>query len=145
MDQNPPMTRPTMIRATSTTQKAGAHALRKLASASTASQAPSIDRLSNRAVATVATGAVTAATRPGTVIIRPDVPADTANSAAIGSNSPIGRISAVTITKIPAVMVDTASHGRRAAPDAVLGSRSKLLVCRVIRHLHLGTRRISSP
>lgn len=67
-------------------------------------------RRSIRPVATVATGAATAATRPGMVIISPAMPSETVKSAPIEVSRPIGRISVVTMAKMPIVTETTASQ-----------------------------------
>lgn len=66
-------------------------------------KAASIRRRSTRAVATVTKGAETAARSPGTVIIRPAVPSETAKSDPIDVSRPMGRISVVTIAKMPSM------------------------------------------
>ena len=73
-------------------------------------QAHSIDRRSIRAVATVTVGAATAARYPGMVIINPAVPSETVKPEPMDVSSPIGRISVVTIEKIPIVTESTAAQ-----------------------------------
>ena len=84
----------------------------KLDAARTAIHVQSMTRRSIRAVHTVMTGAATAATRPGSVIISPAVPSETVNVDAIGISSPMGRISAVTMTKMPSMTENTHRHAR---------------------------------
>lgn len=58
----------------------------------------------------VTVGAATAAKHPGMVIINPAVPSDTVKPGPMEVSSPIGRISVVTIEKIPIVTESTAAQ-----------------------------------
>jgi hypothetical protein len=132
IDQKPPMTTPTRNRAASSTQNAGATAARKPATASRTIRPPSTHRRSIRPAATVTTGAATAATNPGTVMVQPAVPAETPNPVAIGVSSPIGRISVVTMAKIPTVTAKTAGHrddGAFMGPSEPAAGRAVRPVC----------------
>ena len=62
----------------------------------------------------------TAATRPGSVIVSPAVPSEMANVVAIGISNPIGRISAVTMTKMPIMTETTPSHDLSDVRDSTL-------------------------
>jgi hypothetical protein len=61
-------------------------------------------------VATVTSGAAIAARKPGMVIISPAIPSETVKLDPIEVSKPIGRISVVTMTKIPSITETTASH-----------------------------------
>ncbi|MGW2270242.1 hypothetical protein [Streptomyces yangpuensis] len=61
-------------------------------------------------MATVTKGAETAARNPGMVIMRPAVPSEMVKLDPIEVSRPIGRISAVTIEKIPSITEMTASQ-----------------------------------
>ncbi|MEU5066100.1 hypothetical protein AB0G95_18950 [Streptomyces virginiae] len=65
-------------------------------------------------MATVTKGAETAARNPGMVIMRPAIPSDMVKLDPIEVSRPIGRISAVTIEKIPNITEITASQETKA-------------------------------
>lgn len=71
-----------------------------------------------RPVATVTRGAEMAARNPGMVIISPAMPSEMVKLDPIEVSRPIGRISVVTMTKIPNITETTANH-------AVNGDRAR--------------------
>src|SRR5690606_272714 len=90
------------------------------AAAGSRMKAHGISRRSIRAATAVASGAETAATGPGMAIVSPAIPSETVKSAPIDVSRPIGRISAVTMAKIPIITETTADQalngGRPAGP-----------------------------
>ncbi|MFJ3212973.1 MULTISPECIES: hypothetical protein [Streptomyces] len=64
-------------------------------------------------MATVTTGAETAARNPGMVIMRPAIPSEMVKLDPMDVRRPIGRISVVTMEKIPSITEITASQERK--------------------------------
>jgi len=83
----------------------------------------SMRRRSTRPVATVTSGAATAATMPGMVISTPAVPSEMWKLEPMDVSRPIGRISVVTMEKIPMVTATTA-HQLISGPRVVVVLRS---------------------
>ncbi len=110
MDQKPPTLTPIRNRATRTTAKPGARAEARFAAPISPISATRMTRRSTRPVATVTSGAETAATSPGTVTIRAAVPSETSSSAPIGVSRPTGSSSEVISEKMPRVTARTASQ-----------------------------------
>jgi hypothetical protein len=67
-------------------------------------------RRSSRPAAMATAGADTAASTPGIAIVKPAVPSETPNVEPIEVNRPIGRISAVTMAKMPIATQTTANQ-----------------------------------
>ncbi|MFG3041521.1 hypothetical protein ACGFYZ_31925 [Streptomyces sp. NPDC048330] len=65
-------------------------------------------------MATVTKGAETAARSPGMVIMRPAIPSEMVKLDPIEVSRPMGRISVVTIEKIPSITEITASQASNA-------------------------------
>ncbi|MFE7586738.1 hypothetical protein ACFU5Y_34830 [Streptomyces gardneri] len=72
-------------------------------------------------MATVTRGAETAARNPGMVIMRPAIPSETVKLDPIEVSRPIGRISVVTIEKIPSITEITASQETKAGRSGGAG------------------------
>ncbi|MFB7545840.1 hypothetical protein ACFC0N_38785 [Streptomyces zaomyceticus] len=79
-------------------------------------------------MATVAKGAETAARNPGMVIMRPAIPSETVKLDPIEVSRPIGRISVVTIEKIPSITEITASQETEAERSSGAGDGAEAVV-----------------
>ncbi|MFE7708528.1 hypothetical protein ACFU6I_22635 [Streptomyces sp. NPDC057486] len=79
-------------------------------------------------MATVTKGAETAARNPGMVIMRPAIPSEMVKLDPIEVSRPIGRISVVTIEKIPSITEITASQETKAERSVGAGARTEAVV-----------------
>ncbi|MFF0433824.1 hypothetical protein ACFYU9_16525 [Streptomyces sp. NPDC004327] len=79
-------------------------------------------------MATVTKGAETAARKPGMVIMRPAIPSETVKLDPIEVSSPIGRISVVTIEKIPSITDITAVQEAADERSGGAGDRTEAVV-----------------
>ena len=116
--QKPPTPIPTSTRAASTVSMLGANADARLLSATSASRKASTTRLSKSLAYTATSGALTAATRPGTDTISPATPVETPRSALIADRTPTGKSSDVTSAKTAIPMVQTPSQVRAPSGEA---------------------------
>ncbi|MFE5717938.1 hypothetical protein [Streptomyces erythrochromogenes] len=78
-------------------------------------------------MATVTKGAETAARNPGTAIMRPAIPSETVKLDPIDVRRPIGRISVVTMEKIPSMTEMTASQEMNGERSAGAGDRTEVV------------------
>ncbi|WP_442809642.1 hypothetical protein [Streptomyces sp. SR27] len=79
-------------------------------------------------MATVTKGAETAARNPGMVIMRPAIPSEMVKLDPIEVSRPIGRISVVTIEKIPSITEITASQEAKAVRSGGTGDWTEVVV-----------------
>ncbi|MFV5994835.1 hypothetical protein ACNPQM_20795 [Streptomyces sp. NPDC056231] len=79
-------------------------------------------------MATVTKGAETAARNPGMVIMRPAIPSEMVKLDPIEVSRPIGRISVVTIEKIPSITEITASQETEAERSGGAGAWTEAVV-----------------
>ncbi|WP_435852926.1 hypothetical protein, partial [Streptomyces vietnamensis] len=79
-------------------------------------------------MATVTKGAETAARNPGMVIMRPAIPSETVKLDPIEVSRPIGRISVVTIEKIPSITDITADQETKVERSDGAGERTEVVV-----------------
>ncbi|MFE1873221.1 hypothetical protein ACFW9N_20350 [Streptomyces sp. NPDC059496] len=79
-------------------------------------------------MATVTKGAETAARNPGMVIMRPTIPSEMVKLDPIEVSRPIGRISAVTIEKIPSITEITASQETKSERSDGAGDWAEAVV-----------------
>ncbi|MFI0927886.1 hypothetical protein ACH4TP_28705 [Streptomyces sp. NPDC021012] len=79
-------------------------------------------------MATVTKGAETAARNPGMVIMRPAIPSETVKLDPIDVSRPIGRISVVTIEKIPSITEITADQETKAGRSGGAEARTEVVV-----------------
>jgi hypothetical protein len=110
--QKPPSAAPSNARPTSIKPKFGANAEIRFDASSKAVSNRNTSRRSIRPATSIKPGAEIAAITPGTVTIKPAVPADTPRSAAMRGNRPTGKNSVVTNAKAPIATATTASHER---------------------------------
>lgn len=134
-DQKPPTLMPIRKRARRTRVKSVANADARFAAPTSPTRRTRTARRSKRPVATVTSGAEAAATNPGTVTMRPAVPADTSRSLPTGVSRPTGSSSEVISEKMPSVTARTASQPfqdeRRTAAGA-LTTREVMTVSAVL-------------
>ncbi len=98
----------------------------------------SITRRSRRAVVRVTVGAATAATMPGRVMVSPVVPSEMPKSAPMAGSRPMGRISLVTMAKMPSMSEATASRPTR-------GGRGRASVVVDMIPVRAGARDVRAP